>query len=208
MRGRKRSHLGNWIRSLPAKGRSLQLEVLDEVPDSQWQFWEREYIRVFRAIGFRLVNATEGGEGNSNPSPEVRAKMGHQKNLGRKHSAEEREKIGARHRGKVTSAETKRKISVANAGKKRSPEQCAGNRFWAGKKLSEEHRGRISRANLGRRLKTNTSGFAGVSWSRAAKKWAAYLRRPGGVRQHLGHFVGLEDAVFVRALGMYKYYGT
>lgn len=51
------------------------LEILDEVPESQWQFWEREYIRVFKAIGMDLVNTTEGGDGVTQ-TPEIRKKIG------------------------------------------------------------------------------------------------------------------------------------
>jgi len=40
-RCREKSHLGSWIRSLLGRGLSLQLEVLDEVPSSQWEFFDR-----------------------------------------------------------------------------------------------------------------------------------------------------------------------
>lgn len=58
-------HRGNWIRSLPSKDLSLQLEVIEEVSDTDWKFWEREYIRLFRALGFDLVNEADGGEGGA-----------------------------------------------------------------------------------------------------------------------------------------------
>jgi len=75
------------------------MEILDEVPESQWQFWEREYIRVFRAIGVELTNQLDGGEGG----PTFK---------GRKHSKETREKIAAANLGKKKSKETCEKMST------------------------------------------------------------------------------------------------
>ena len=43
----------------------------------------------------------------------------------------------------------------------------------------------------------NTSGFHGVSWSKFAKKWHAYIRI-NNVNKHLGHFKNIEDAVAAR----------
>jgi hypothetical protein len=44
-----------------------------------------------------------------------------------------------------------------------------------------------------KRIKSNTSGFPGVSWSKAAGKWEAHLR-VDGVRHYLGLFLSAEDA--------------
>lgn len=70
-------HKSNWVLELRSRGLKPTMELLDEVPYSQWEFWEREYIRVFRAIGFSLVNITDGGDGNGGYkyTEEVRAKM-------------------------------------------------------------------------------------------------------------------------------------
>lgn len=57
-----RSHLGHWLKLLVSLGKKPIVEIIDEVPNTQWEFWEREYIRVFRALGMDLVNTTEGGE--------------------------------------------------------------------------------------------------------------------------------------------------
>jgi len=84
-----------------------------------------------------LSNMTDGGEGTSNPSEEIRKKMSesakgkkvsdeHRKNLSvsaskRKigpHSEEHRAKIGAAVKGRVFSEEHKRKLSESNKGKK------------------------------------------------------------------------------------------
>lgn len=77
VKDRKPNHRTNWIAHLAAHGKRPVLEILDEVPKAQWQFWEREYIRIFRAIGFDLVNTTEGGEGQEGrkATPETCAKQ-------------------------------------------------------------------------------------------------------------------------------------
>lgn len=74
-RSRKRkNHLGCWLSSLSERPALL---ILKEVPESEWQEWEQRYIRCARALGFDLVNATDGGDGGSfkQHSPESIAKM-------------------------------------------------------------------------------------------------------------------------------------
>lgn len=189
------TRLGNWIRSLPVRGNSLQLEILDEVPDSEWQFWEREYIRVFRAIGFNLTNLTAGGDGV----------------VGHKHSPEARAKIGAIHRGKTMSLESRAKIGEAGRGRRHSKatiEKCRASKlgeknYWFGKKRSW-----AARINQGLRLtglkkRNNTTGFVGVAKD-GRGKWRPYLK-VRGVLHYFGYFNKIEDAVFVRALAVDKY---
>lgn len=55
---------------------------------------------------------------------------------------------------------------------------------------------RQNSSNLGL-AKTNTSGFRGVSYSRARGKWEAYIRS-NGKHVHLGRFDRREDAVRAR----------
>lgn len=118
-----KTHLGNWLRLLKSNGGIPHLEILDEVPDSQWEFWEREYIRVFRAIGMILVNSTDGGDGVTMTS-EIREKIGAKNrgensgnfrgvpwNLGKKGGV-------PWNLGKTTPAEVKEKQSAAKKGKR------------------------------------------------------------------------------------------
>jgi len=42
-------------------------------------------------------------------------------------------------------------------------------------------------------MRTNTSGYRGVSWNKASRKWAAYIKRCG-VRRFLGQFATPEQA--------------
>jgi hypothetical protein len=80
----KRNYCARWINSVLERGLVPFMELVDEVPISEWQFWEREYIRLYRALFFDLTNTTDGGE---NPPVGV--------NRGKKHSAEWRAKISA-----------------------------------------------------------------------------------------------------------------
>ncbi len=52
----------SWIKSLKILNILPSVDVLDEVPDSEWQFWEQWYIAYFRGIGCRLTNMTVGGD--------------------------------------------------------------------------------------------------------------------------------------------------
>lgn len=192
-----KTRLGNWIRSLPARGTSMQLEILDEVPDSEWQFWEREYIKVFRAIGFDLTNLTAGGDGI----------------VGYVHTPETRAKIGAIHRGKIMSAESRKKIAAAGKGRKHTPEAIEkqratklGNKnYWFGKKRSVEDCAAQVIRMRGLKKKNNTSGFVGVGKHSPSGLWRAYITV--NKKMHfLGYFKKLEDAVFVRALAVDKYF--
>lgn len=57
--GFKNPHLHRWMK----KRGDVVLSVVDEVPKSEWIFWEKWYIQLFKYWGFNLVNLTEGGDG-------------------------------------------------------------------------------------------------------------------------------------------------
>lgn len=40
-----------------------ELIIIDEVPKSEWVYWEKFYISLFKTWGFSLVNYTDGGDG-------------------------------------------------------------------------------------------------------------------------------------------------
>lgn len=60
-----RSHKVSWLRQLRSVGLIPVIEILDEVPDDEWKFWERFWIQQIRAWGFNLTNTLGGGEGLS-----------------------------------------------------------------------------------------------------------------------------------------------
>lgn len=56
----------NWIKSLKSLGLEPKIELLEEVSKDQWINSEIYWISQFKAWGFRLVNMTDGGDGNNN----------------------------------------------------------------------------------------------------------------------------------------------
>lgn len=123
-RHREKTHKANWINSLFEAGLAPVLEILDEVPETEWVMWEKEWIRLYRALGFSLTNGTEGGEGM----------------VGRPVSEETREKIRSKLKGRKLSEEHSRKIRLAQTG--------PGHPSF-GKKRSEETRRKLRQSHLG-----------------------------------------------------------
>lgn len=61
------------------KEKGLKINVIDEVNSSEWKFWEKHYISLFRSWGFNLENKNEGGNGPSggyNLSEKTKNKIG------------------------------------------------------------------------------------------------------------------------------------
>jgi len=56
-------HKKNWINSLKKEKLKPIIEIIDEVPKNNWQFWETYWISQFKNWGFDLINYTEGGDG-------------------------------------------------------------------------------------------------------------------------------------------------
>lgn len=56
-----------WIKSLKDKGLKPIIEEIDCVLKSEWQFWEKHYISLYKSWGFNLKNYTLGGDGNNCP---------------------------------------------------------------------------------------------------------------------------------------------
>jgi group I intron endonuclease len=139
---KRKNHRSNWIRLLKTKGLSPEIIIIDVVKKTEWQFWERHYISLFRFFGFDLTNKSDGGEGTEHTAetkrkmselkkgkpvlhwqnrivtPELRIKLGNA-SRGRKHSAEEKEKRASKLRGLKRSDETRMRQSMSLKGKVR-----------------------------------------------------------------------------------------
>lgn len=165
---REKSHKANWIRSLQALGNVPVLEVLDEVPENEWEFWEKEWIRLYRALGFQLTNGTDGGEGG-NPTPETRAKLSlAQRGRSRgPHALDTRLKIGRAHLGMKRSAETCHRISISKTGKKINADRGGEKSYWFGKTHSEETLSKMRAVHVGKIFSTGTR--AKMSATKAGK---------------------------------------
>ena len=44
-------------------GVNIHLEIIDEIPEGEWKFWEKHYISLFRSWGFKLEYKKDGGNG-------------------------------------------------------------------------------------------------------------------------------------------------
>jgi len=95
------SHKSRWLRSLGYVPQIVEIEVVNE---ERCDEAERRWIAYYRALGFDLVNKTDGGKGT----------------LGWKQPPELVERRSALLRGRPCAEETKQAISVANTGKRRT----------------------------------------------------------------------------------------
>lgn len=107
---KRKTYKTNWIKNLKSKELRPVIEIIDEVALDEWQFWEQHYISLYKSWGFKLTNATIGGEGAGefgiNFTPEIRLKMRLAK-LGKP----------SLRKGKKVSEEGKAKMSKAREGK-------------------------------------------------------------------------------------------
>jgi hypothetical protein len=58
----ERNHRANWIRNIVNQGMKPIIELLEVIDNENWISAEIYWIEQFRNWGFRLLNATEGGE--------------------------------------------------------------------------------------------------------------------------------------------------
>lgn len=65
----------NWLKSLKTKGLKPIVEIIDEVREEEWQFWEQHYISLYKSWGFNLLNGDQGGLGAGRLSKETKRKI-------------------------------------------------------------------------------------------------------------------------------------
>lgn len=109
----------NWIKGLKKRGLVPIIEVLDEVKDEEWKFWEIFWISLLKSWGFNLKNMTNGGDGGDTFSklPEERKKIIREKlsifSKNRKTSEETRKKMSENAKNRKYSDATRKKFSEA-----------------------------------------------------------------------------------------------
>jgi len=150
-----------------AKKHGYIVQILSRFDNEEDAFdHEKFLILCFKGMGFKLANLTDGGEGVSNPSPEVRAKISaalagkkfgedrikkmRECRLGIKLSESAKEKISQSLKGRSFNDEHKEKLALGRLGKKHSKQSILKmSQAKVGKKLSEEHAKKISEALSG-----------------------------------------------------------
>lgn len=95
-----------WVAKLKDMGLKPIVTILEEVPMSEWELKEQQWIKDLTEQGYELKNGDRGGKGRS----------------GFIVSDETRQKLSLVNKGRIISEETRDKISKANKGKKRTRE--------------------------------------------------------------------------------------
>lgn len=110
-----------WIKNIKSLGLKPTIEIIDEVDDNDWDFWEKYWISQLKTWGFNLFNKTDGGEYSV---------------TGFNHTAESKDKISKSQLGRKISKEWRKNISEGRKGIKFSDNHL--------KNLSLSHIGQIS----------------------------------------------------------------
>ena len=110
----------DWIKNIKNNNLIPIIEIIDEVGDSDWDFWEKYWISQLKTWGFDLLNKTNGGEYSV---------------TGFKHSEESKKKISESQIGKKFNDEWRKNISFGKKGVKFTDKHL--------KNLSDSHKGLI-----------------------------------------------------------------
>lgn len=159
-RMRAETHKNKWIRLLKSQGRTPSIRILDATDENSWQECERSWIQEIGRE--QLVNGTDGGDGLTNPSPEVRAAAskrakelfkGNSYRKGIPHSDEDRKIIS-------DSMKKSEKFKAASEKKRGAP---------LGPK-SEETRAKLSAAKTGKPHPRTSEWTAKIALANTGKK--------------------------------------
>lgn len=128
-----KTHKNHWLKQLYKRGLTPVAEVVEECLDKiSASEAERFWISQLRAWGFKLTNATDGGEGTT----------GHRFKL----SSGQCVANGARKRGKRLSIEHRQKLSAATKGRPKKP-------------FTPEHRANIAAARRGIKMPERSQSY-------------------------------------------------
>lgn len=144
-----KTHRSCWIKSLVLQGISPKFEIIETITSpkpGEWEQSEKFWIHSFKLMGYNLTNGTEGGDGLSNPTKEIREKIGSALR-GRKHTPEQNAGHSAILRGRRHTPEHILKCKIARTGLKRSEAFKEHMRKVSkGRPKSEEHKLKLSEA--------------------------------------------------------------
>lgn len=151
------AHCLRWEKSVTRAGFQKEVAILESCPDDvDCKLWldenERFYISLFRALGSRLTNIADGGDGG--PTRRGRKNSLHHRdalirsNLGRELSEDHRSKISSAMHGRKLSSEHRSAIGRSLREHKQSEEarkhvQEGLLSYWA-RESSNQHRSALS----------------------------------------------------------------
>jgi group I intron endonuclease len=129
----------SWCKSLKNIGIKPILNILDQVPINELDFWEIYYISLYKSWGFELKNDHIGGTGgrlnkipwNKGKKCETTERM--KKSYKIRHEKFLRGEWVGPNKGKKSSKETKKKLRVSHLGNKHSGETIKKQRLNSGK---------------------------------------------------------------------------
>ena len=94
-----------WILSSLNNDKTIKIKIIDIVPNSEWTFWEKHYISLYKSWGFNLTNATIGGNGTgagvNNPNYGKKLTDEHKKKCSLKLSGDKNPFYGKKHSLKI-----------------------------------------------------------------------------------------------------------
>ena len=164
---RRKTYKNHWIKSLLREGQRPEMIVLEETTSANWKEAETFWIGYLRFLGARLTNATSGGDGVHDPSPEAREKMG----------------AACRGKNRTFTPEHKAKIAAANRRRATDPawlmharSNLAKNRNLRGHDWSQEARQRASMSGKRRWIKQSKEERLAFSAAGFKARVAKYKR--------------------------------
>lgn len=140
----RQRHCYKWIKSVMAKGHTVLIKIIYE--NAVWNETEQDLIRVFKEMGARLANHTDGGGGVRNRiwTPEQRKKLSDSRK-GMVFSQEHRANLVRCRAGRIFPVDMGKKISASMKGKLPA-NILALHASVRGKPKSPEHRAKLSAA--------------------------------------------------------------
>lgn len=108
-----------WIQTLIRDSEKPKVQIL-ETGTGDWEDAETKWIAYYRSLGYDLTNATSGGEGLRDPSPETRALIGAAQRAIRNDPD-----LWAQRRAIYDSVKWRAAVSSGLLGKKKTPERVA-----------------------------------------------------------------------------------
>jgi hypothetical protein len=151
------SHRVNWLNELLDLNLIPIVNLIAVVDTEEWDIWEKFYIKLYKDLGYSLVNGSEGGDGFAPGNIPW--------NKGKQISEETKQKIRDKRKLQIISGETRKKMSDVKKGKrptylidsdmsdeikKKISNKLKGNIPWnKGKVMSVETKQKMSEAHKG-----------------------------------------------------------
>lgn len=121
----ERTARASWMRSVILAGGDVLIEPVDFINRDACGEAERRWIAHYKALGAKLMNLTDGGDGLLNPDASIRVKIGAAKRgnkfwVGRKHTAESKAKMATARIGTAMHQNTRAALYTSEVRQKQA----------------------------------------------------------------------------------------